>query len=72
MLDEKERRRDQIPGGESHPEPVDVRDRERPAVKQPTQARAGQILRAGIMRRVMLISIALVVAAFAVIYLIFL
>lgn len=71
MLDTPERRRDQIPGGETHPEPVDVKDKDRPTVKEPDQARAAYPVRGGIMRRVMVISLALVIAAFALIYLVF-
>jgi hypothetical protein len=71
MLDTPHRKRDEIPGGETHPEPVDVKDEERPAVKEPDEARAAYPVHGGIMRRVMVISIAIVVVAFAVIYLVF-
>lgn len=71
MLTEEERRRHDMPGGETHPEPVDVPDEERPAVKRPTEARSGQIVRGGIMRRVLVISLALIIVAFALIYLVF-
>lgn len=71
MLDDKHRRRDEIPGGESHPEPVDVPDEERPAVKDPDATRASHPVRGGMIRRVMVISLALVIAIFAVLYAIF-
>ncbi len=65
------RRQTDTRGADTHPEPSNVRDRDRPAVEQPTEARAGQILRGGIMRRVLVASLILVVVALGLIYLIF-
>lgn len=69
MPDGTGRRQDDAPGGprpEGHPRG----DQPRPAMG-PTRARAGQILHAGLMRRVLVISLALIIVAFAVIYLVF-
>jgi hypothetical protein len=41
---------------------------EDPAVKRPTEARQGRIVRGGAVRRILMISLALVVVAFLVIY----
>jgi hypothetical protein len=44
---------------------------EHPAVKRPTEARQGRIVGGGAVRRILMISLALIVVAFLVIYLAF-
>lgn len=59
------------PDEAAHPEPKGVSDGDRPTIKEPTEARQGQTIRGGLIRRIMLISIALVVVAFALLYLLY-
>jgi hypothetical protein len=72
MPDEQVGRRDQTAHASSHRKPRDGNNGSPPPeTVNPTRARAGQVLRAGLMRRVLVISLALIIVAFALIYLIF-
>lgn len=59
------------PDEAAHPEPKGMADGDRPAVRDPSRARQAEPIRGGLIRRVMVISIALVVAAFALLYLLY-
>lgn len=59
------------PDQASHPEPKGMADGDRPAVREPGEARQAEPIRGGLIRRVMVISIVLVAAAFALLYLLY-